>query len=311
MKLIIQIPCFNEEETLPQVLKGIPDQIEGIDTIETMIINDGSTDNTVEVARKYGVHHIVNNVGNRGLGNTFREGMLHAIKLGADILVNTDGDNQYPSIYISDLVKPILDGHAEIVIGDRQTNKIRHFSPLKRFLQWMGTQVTKALSGDNTIRDAVSGFRAYSRNALLELNITSNFSYILDTTVQASNKKLKTVTIPISVNPPTRPSRLFKSMWEHIWKSGTQILRIYALYKPLRVFFGIGLLFLVAGALPIIRFLYHYFFLDKGSGMIQSLVIGGVLISISINLFSLGIIGDLMSKNRKLIEYILKEIKDK
>jgi glycosyltransferase involved in cell wall biosynthesis len=311
MKLIIQIPCFNEEETLPQVLKGIPDQIEGIDTIETMIINDGSTDNTVEVARKYGVHHIVNNVGNRGLGNTFREGMLHAIKLGADILVNTDGDNQYPSIYISDLVKPILDGHAEIVIGDRQTNKIRHFSPLKRFLQWMGTQVTKALSGDNTIRDAVSGFRAYSRNALLELNITSNFSYILDTTVQASNKKLKTVTKPISVNPPTRPSRLFKSMWEHIWKSGTQILRIYALYKPLRVFFGIGLLFLVAGALPIIRFLYHYFFLDKGSGMIQSLVIGGVLISISINLFSLGIIGDLMSKNRKLIEYILKEIKDK
>lgn len=311
MKLIIQIPCFNEEETLPQVLKGIPDQIEGIDTIETMIINDGSTDNTVEVARKYGVHHIVNNVGNRGLGNTFREGMLHAIKLGADILVNTDGDNQYPSIYISDLVKPILDGNAEIVIGDRQTNKIRHFSPLKRFLQWVGTQVTKALSGDNTIRDAVSGFRAYSRNALLELNITSNFSYILDTTVQASNKKLKTVTIPISVNPPTRPSRLFKSMWEHIWKSGTQILRIYALYKPLRVFFGIGLLFLVAGALPIIRFLYHYFFLDKGSGMIQSLVIGGVLISISINLFSLGIIGDLMSKNRKLIEYILKEIKDK
>lgn len=311
MKLIIQIPCFNEEKTLPYVLKDIPESIYGIDVIETLVISDGSTDKTVDVAKSLGVNHVIVNAGNRGLGNSFKEGMQYALNQGADILVNTDGDNQYPSAYITQLVEPIVKGSAEIVVGDRQTKTIKHFSLLKKVLQWFGTKITRLIAGDDSLKDAVSGFRAYSRKALLELNVTSNFSYILDTTLQASNKQLKTATIPIKVNPPTRPSRLFNSIWEHILKSGIQILRIYAFYRPLRLFFGVGLVFFVLGIYPIVRFVYHYFFLDKGSGMIQSLVIGGVLISISINMFSLGIIGDLMSKNRKLIEYILKEIKNK
>jgi len=311
MKLIIQIPCYNEEDTLPLVLREIPDAIDGIEVIETLVISDGSTDKTVDVAKSNGVNHIIVNPGNRGLGNSFKEGMQYALNYGADILVNTDGDNQYPSRYIAQLVEPIIKGQAEIVVGDRQTKNIKHFSPLKKLLQWFGTKITRLFAGDDSLKDAVSGFRAYSRKALLELNVTSNFSYILDTTLQASNKQLKTSTIPITVNPPTRPSRLFNSIWEHIFKSGVQILRIYAFYRPLRLFFGVGLIFFIMGIYPIVRFIYHYFFLDKGSGMIQSLVIGGVLISISINMFSLGIIGDLMSKNRKLIEYILKEIKNK
>lgn len=310
MKLFIQIPCFNEENTLPSVLETIPHAIEGINSIELVVIDDGSTDETVQIARKMGVHHIISNSGNKGLANSFRRGMDFAIDQKADILVNTDGDNQYPSKYISDLVKPIIKGKADIVVGDRQTALLKHFSPTKRFFQWLGTRVTRILSGDKLIKDAVSGFRAYSREALLELNVTSNFSYILDTTVQSTNKRLKTVSIPITVNLPTRPSRLFSNMWEHIWKSGKQILRIYAMYKPLRVFFSLGIIFMLLGIYPIVRFLYHYFYVGEGSGMIQSLVLGGILISISVNMFALGFIGELMAKNRSLIEQSLKRLKD-
>ncbi len=309
MKLIIQIPCYNEAETLASVFEGMPKEIPGIDVIETQIINDGSQDKTVEVAQRLGVDHIVNNIGNKGLGNSFRIGVNNALKLGADIVVNTDGDNQYPSRYIPALVQPILDKKADIVIGDRQTSKIKHFSPVKRFFQWLGTLVTILLSGEKEVGDAVSGFRAYSREALLEINVTSSFSYVLDTTVQASKKKIKMVTVPITTNAPTRPSRLFSSMWQHIIKSGTDILRVYAMYKPLRVFFTLGIIFLIIGLVPIFRFLYDYFYLDVGSGKIQSLVIGGIVVSIGINFFALGIVGELMSRNRILIEYILKEVK--
>lgn len=306
MKLFIQIPCFNEESSLLEVLKAIPKNIPGIDTIEVLVINDGSSDSTLEVAQKFGVKHIISNTGNKGLGISFREGLFYAINNGADILVNTDGDNQYPSDQIEDLVKPILEGKADIVIGDRQTKNIEHFSIIKKFFQWLGTKITVLLSGDKNIKDAVSGFRAYNKTAMLEINVTSDFSYVLDTTLQASNKRLKSVTVPIRTNPPVRSSRLFNSIWEHMWKSGIQIIRIYAMYKPLRVFFGLGFLFLVIGLIPLLRFLYRYYILDNGEGMIQSLVIGGVIISISINMFALGFIGELMSKNRNLIEQILK-----
>ena len=310
MKLIIQIPCYNEEETLPLVFQDLPKAIPGIDVIETQIVNDGSTDRTLEVARELGVDHIINNVGNKGLGNSFRIGMNHAIKQGADILVNTDGDNQYPSRYIADLVQPILAGEADIVVGDRQTSKIKHFSPVKKFFQWLGTQVTKILSGEREVADAVSGFRAYSRAAMLETNVTSSFSYVLDTTVQASNKRIKMASVPIETNAPTRPSRLFKNMWQHIRKSGTDILRVYAMYKPLRVFVSISIVLFIIGAIPIVRFLYDYFFGSGGIGKVQSLIIGSVLLSVSFNCLALGIIGDLMSRNRTLIEHTLKEIKD-
>lgn len=310
IKLIIQIPCYNEEKTLPLVLEDIPKKIEGIDIIEIQIIDDGSTDKTVEVAKQWGVHHIIQNTGNKGLGISFQKGLNHALYLGADILVNTDGDNQYPSYYISDLVQPILNKEAEIVVGNRQTSQIKHFSLLKKFFQWLGTKVTIILSGEKEVEDAVSGFRAYSREALLELNVTSRFSYVLDTTVQSSVKKIKMVSIPIETNLPTRPSRLFKNMWQHIRKSAIDILRVYAMYKPLRVFIGLGMIFLLIGAIPIVRFLYDYFFITGGEGKIQSLIIGSILLSISFNCFALGIIGDLMNRNRTLIEYVLKEQKN-
>lgn len=310
IKLIIQIPCYNEEATLPLVLADIPQYIDGIDQIEIQVIDDGSTDKTVEVAQSLGVHHIIRNKGNKGLGISFQKGLDHALQQGADILVNTDGDNQYPSAFIADLVQPILEEDAEIVVGNRQTSQIKHFSPLKKFFQWLGTKVTIILSGEKEVEDAVSGFRAYSRQAMLELNVTSRFSYVLDTTVQSSDKRLKMVSVPITTNAPTRPSRLFKNMWQHIRKSAANIMRVYAMYKPLRVFIGLGMIFLTIGSVPIIRFLYDYFFIDGGDGKIQSLVIGSILLSVSFNCFALGIIGDLMSRNRTLIEYILKDVKE-
>lgn len=309
MKLIIQIPCYNEEETLPIVLREIPRSIAGVDIIELQIVDDGSEDNTVAVAQRMGVHHIIQHIGNKGLGNAFRNGAEHALSIDADILVNTDGDNQYPSRFIPALIQPILDGKADIVVGNRQTSQIKHFSPLKRFLQWLGTKFTILLSGEREVEDAVSGFRAYSKAALLELNVTSGFSYVLDTTVQASQKRLKMVSIPIETNPPTRPSRLFNTIWEHVYKSGTQVIRIYAMYRPLRVFIGLGFILLIIGLIPIMRFLYDYFFVNGGEGMVQSLIIGSIVVSVSVNCFALGVIGDLLGKNRTLIEQLLKEQK--
>ena len=310
MKLIIQIPCYNEERTLPLVVNDIPKSIKGINQIEIQIIDDGSTDNTYQVAKELGVHHIIRNVGNKGLGASFQIGIDNALKLGADILINTDGDNQYPSEYIPDLLYPILSKKADIVVGNRQTKEIKHFSLLKKQLQWLGTKLTIILSGERNIKDAVSGFRAYSREALLELNTTSNFSYVLDTTIQASNKKIKMLSIPITTNPPTRPSRLFKNIWQHIRKSGSNIMRVYVMYKPLRVFISIGTIVSILGSIPIIRFLYYYFFIDGASGKVQSLVIGSILISVGLNCFALGIIGELTGKNRILIERILKKSKE-
>ncbi len=308
-KLVIQIPCFNEEKTLPSVLKEIPKSIPKIDIIEVQIVNDGSSDNTVAVAKELGVHTIIENTGNKGLGNSFRIGIEYALKNGADILVNTDGDNQYPSKYIPALIQPIINKQADIVVGNRQTNKIQHFSPVKKFFQWLGTEVTKFLSGEKDMDDAVSGFRAYSKEALKELNVTSDFSYVLDTTVQAANKRLKLVSVPIETNAPTRPSRLFSSIWQHIRKSATDIIRVYSMYQPLKIFIWLGVITFIIGLIPIIRFVIFYFNNDA-SGKIQSLILGAMLIIISVNFFALGIIGDLLAKNRKLIEQISKRQKD-
>ena len=311
MILVVQIPCLNEEKSIGEVLDDIPREIDGIDKVLIQVIDDGSTDDTVKICRDRNVDYILSNVANRGLAKSFKIGLDHALSLGADILVNTDGDHQYPSAYIDQLVLPIIHKEADIVVGDRQTNTIKHFSPLKRLLQRVGTIVTKMLSGEKGVADAVSGFRAYGREAMLQLNVTSEFSYILDTTVQSSNKRLKTISIPIHTNDPVRPSRLFSNMFEHIWRSGTQILRIFAFYKPVRLFFFIGSVFILSGVIPLIRFLYFYFISEGNSGKVQSLIIGGMLISIGVNMFALGVIGDLMSRNRMLIEDILRRMKSK
>lgn len=309
MKLIVQIPCLNEEGSIISVLSEIPKSIKGVDQIEILIIDDGSTDKTVELAKEFGVDHIIQNIGNKGLGISFSKGMQFALNHGADILINTDGDNQYPGEYIPELIKPILNGESDIVIGDRQTSSIKHFSIVKKFFQWFGTKLIKLLSGEKQLSDAVSGFRAYSRDAMIELNVMNKFSYILDTTIQASNKRIKTVSIPISVNAPTRPSRLFKNIRQHMRKSGIEAVRTFAFYKPLRVFVGLGILLFFIGSIPIIRFLYDYFIDKQGSGKIQSLIIGGIILSVSFNCFALGIIGDLLGRNRKLIEETLKKLK--
>ena len=307
MKLIIQIPCFNEEKTLPLVLRDLPTQIAGVDVIETQIIDDGSTDKTVEVAKQLGVTHIVSYVGNKGLGNAFKRGVEHALAAGADIVVNTDGDNQYKGGDIARLVIPIVHRKADIVIGNRQTATIEHFSPVKKFFQWLGSSVTQYLSGLQ-IPDAVSGFRSYSRESLLELNVTSDFSYVLDTIIQASKKRLKIGYVNIETNAPTRPSRLFKGMFQHIKKSTSNLLRVYAMYEPLRTFSTIGAAFLILGIYPVARFVYFYLNSD-GQGHIQSLIIGTMCVIIGVQFLGLAIIGDLIAKQRRLTEDLLYRAK--
>lgn len=303
MKLIVQIPCYNEEETLPEVLSEIPKSIPWIDIIETQIIDDGSTDNTVEVAKKLGVDHIIHYVGNRWLWTAFKHGQEYALKHGADILVNTDGDNQYPGKYITDLVQPIIRKDADIVIGDRQTKLIQHFSPQKKFLQWLGSSLVRYLSGTQ-VTDTVSWFRAYSRESLLRLNIVSRFSYVLDTIIQAGKKWMVITDIKITTNPPTRKSRLFTNIWQHIKKSTADMLRVYAMYEPLKVFVMMSVPFIVIWAIWVSRFLFAYFG-GEGAGMIQSLVLSGISMTIGIQLFAMGIIWDLIAKSRVIKEDIL------
>lgn len=301
VKLIIQIPCLNEEKTLPLVIKEIPKKIKGITKIEILIIDDGSNDKTVEVAKKLGVHHIVRHIWNKWLWTAFKSGVEKALSEWADIVINTDGDNQYPWRYIPDLVKPIIDWEADMVIWDRQTKKIEHFSPLKKLLQYYWSMLVRVFS-DTDIPDTVSWFRAYSKESLLRINVVSRFSYCLDTIVQAGKKGIKITSVPVTTNRPTRPSRLFKNIFEHIRKSTFDLLRVYTMYQPLRMFFYLALPFFVIGSLWILRFLYFYFQNPIATGKIQSLVLSGVFILIAIQLFALWIIWDLISKNRQLIE---------
>lgn len=300
MKLFIQIPCLNEAETLPLVLKDIPRSIPGVSSIEVLVIDNGSTDETVAVAKQHGVKHFVRHAGKRGLAQAFRDGLLYCLQHDADIIVNTDGDNQYPGQSISDLVRPIVEGRAEMVIADRQVQTIAHFSPFKKLLQRFGTWVLNQAAG-TSIPDAPSGFRAYSREAALKLNVVTRFSYAMETLIQAGNKKLAIATVPITVNPKTRESRLFKSNWEHVLKSGIAIMRAYVMYQPLKLFVALGWVFLLTGLIPFVRFLYfaHH---TTGAHHLQSLIMGTVLLTGAFISFTLGVIADLIRINRTLIE---------
>lgn len=302
MKVIVQIPCLNEEETLPSVLKTIPKKIKGIDSIEVLIIDDGSTDKTVEVAKKLGVKHFVHHRRNRGLARSFHDGINRCLELGADIIVNTDGDNQYPQEKIPELIQPIIDKRADIVIADRQTQTIAHFSPFKRLLQRFGSWIVNKAAGTN-IPDSVSGFRAYSRESAMELNVVTEFSYCTETIIQAGRKRLAMASVPIDTNPKTRESRLFKSMRQHVYSSMLTIVRIYLMYKPFKIFVSSGLVVGVLGSLPFIRFLLLTIFSEEAlGGHIQSLIAGSVLIILGVLLIALGLIGELLAINRKLQE---------
>jgi glycosyltransferase involved in cell wall biosynthesis len=307
MKLIVQIPCFNEEETLPATFNDIPKKIDGVDEVEILIIDDGSTDKTIEVAKALGVHHIVINKNNRGLARTFRTGLNECLKLGADIIVNTDGDNQYAGWDIPKLIQPILDGKADLVVGDRNTAKVAHFSPFKKFLQRLGSYVVKTLSGVK-VPDAVSGFRAYSRDAALQLNIVSPFSYTIEALIQAGKKHMAVTSVLVETNEKTRESRLFSSIPKFIERQLTTIVRMYAMYQPLKVFFFIGLTLSILGVIPILRFLYFYFTGD-GEGHLQSLVLGGVFTILGFISFLIALLADLMNFNRQLIEQTLEKVR--
>ena len=305
MKVVVQIPCANEEKTLPLVLKSIPKKIPGVDEIITLIIDDGCTDKTVEVARAHGVTEIVHHAKRRGLSKAFQHGVERALELGADIVVNTDGDNQYPQERITDLVQPIINGEADIVIADRQTSKIAHFSPFKKLLQRVGSQVVNFAAGTD-LPDAASGFRAYSRQSLMELNLITTFSYCMETIIQAGNKRLAISSIQVVTNKKTRESRLFKSTWEHVRKSGAAIIRAYIMYRPQMVFGAVGLVLFIAGLVPFARFIYLTAANDHTDGHLQSLILGLALLTASFLSFALNIIADLIRINRTLIEQDLE-----
>lgn len=307
MKIIIQIPCLNEEATLPLVLKSIPKKINGADSVEVLVIDDGSTDKTVEVAKQCGVKHFVIHRNKRGLARAFHDGVNKALELGADIVVNTDGDNQYPSKYITDLVKPIIEGHADIVVADRQTARVAEFSPAKRLLQRFGSFIVNK-AGGTELPDAASGFRAYSRESLMQLNIITRFSYCMETIIQAGNKRLAITSIPITTNPKTRESRLFKNMWQHVFKSASAIIRAYVMYRPYVIFITLAGLLFLGGLFPFIR----YAVLLAGgdySDHIQSLLFGAVLLICSLLCAVLGVISDLIRTNRILQEDSLERVK--
>jgi glycosyltransferase involved in cell wall biosynthesis len=307
MKLIVQIPCLNEEQTLPMTVAAIPRQIAGIDKVEILVIDDGSKDRTAEVARELGVEHVLINRRNMGLARSFRRGLDCALALGADIIVNTDADNQYNGADIPALVGPILNGTADVVVGDRQTHTIEHFSPAKKLLQRFGSYVVRKFSGVN-VPDAVSGFRAISRDAAFGLNIVSPFSYTIEMLIQVGAKGVAVASVPIRTNPKTRDSRLFSSMFHFVERSASTLVRMYTMYRPLRVFTLIGLIVAFVGAIPIIRFLYFYFFVN-GTGKIQSLIIGSAMLTIGTLTFLLGLVADLLSQNRQLIELTLEKVR--
>ena len=305
-KVIVQIPCLNEETTLPLVLESIPKKIPGVD-LEILIIDDGSTDKTIEIAKKHGVKHFVLHRRNMGLARSFQDGVNKALELGADIVVNTDGDNQYPQEKIADLIKPIIDGKAEIVIGDRQTQKIAHFSPFKKIMQRFGSYVVNKAAGTK-LPDAASGFRAYSRESLYRLNVVTKFSYCMETIIQAGNKNLAIVSVPIVTNPKTRESRLFKNIWQHMFKSGSAIIKSYLMYKPYALFATLAVLFGILGLVPFARYLILTINSSPGDH-IQSLMLGAVLLTGAFLSMALGVIADLIRINRELTEEQLERIK--
>jgi len=304
LKLIIQIPCYNEEETLPAVIRDLPRHLAGIDKIEYLVIDDGSNDRTVEVARRLGVHHVISLGSNRGLATAFLAGINKCLSLRADIIVNTDGDNQYQGGCIKDLIAPIVAETKDIVVGARPIESIEHFSWLKKKLQKFGSSTVRRFSGTD-IPDTTSGFRAYSSQAALKLHLFNRYTYTLETIIQAGHMNMRIGSVPIKVNPKTRCSRLISSIPNYICRSGLIISRSYITYKPLRLFFYCALLPGLLGLGLCVRFLCYYFGGSSASGHIQSLLLAVILVLIAFLLLALGILADLSSANRKLIQEIL------
>jgi glycosyltransferase involved in cell wall biosynthesis len=307
MKLVVQVPCLNEEETLPSVLASIPRSIDGIDEIVIVVIDDGSSDRTAEVARSLGVTHFVRHARNQGLARSFQDGVDYALEIGADIVVNTDGDNQYPQDRIPDLVRPIVEGRADIVIADRQVHLVEHFSPAKKALQKLGSRVVNRAAGTD-LPDAASGFRAYSRESLMRLNMITRFSYCMESIIQAGNKRLRIDSVPVVTNPKTRESRLFKSTRQHVVKSAAAIVRAYIMYKPYVIFGWVSALLAVLGLVPFVRYAVLVAMGD-GGGHLQSLIVGAVLLILAFLCVMLGIVSDLIRTNRILIEATLEHTK--
>lgn len=312
MKLVVMIPCLNEEETLPLVLKSIPKKIKGIDTIEVLVINDGSTDDTVAVARKNGVTQFVQHTVRQGLSRGFKDGLNRSLELGADIIVLTDGDNQYKQEHIPELIQPILDGRADTVVADRGTQTIEHFSPSKKFWQRFGTLVLNIAAG-TSVPDATSGFRAYSRKAAMQLNPIAEYSFATETTIQASHKRQSIAIVPIKTNPKLRESRQFKSSWQHVRRSSITIARAFIMYQPYVLFLSLSVLFLILGLIPFIHFFWLSFTQKSrfvfGTHHLQSLITGSVLLIASFISLTLGVIADLVRINRLLLEDILEQTK--
>ncbi len=307
MKLIIQIPCYNEAQTLEIALNDLPKHIDGIDEIEYLIINDGSRDNTVEVAKKWGVHYVVNFKQNKGLAKGFMAGIDACLRNGADIIVNTDADNQYNGEDIEKLVRPIIDGKYDIVIGERPIDQTEHFSPLKKKLQHLGSWVVRKASKSD-IPDAPSGFRAYSREAAMQLNVTNEYTYTLETIVQAGRNKIPMGSVPIRTNGELRPSRLFSSMFGYVKKSMLTIMRAYIMYKPLKFFTVLALIPFLIGVGIGVRFLI-FFAMGEGSGHVQSLILSSTLLLLGFVTFIIGLQADIIAANRKLLEDIQKHVR--
>lgn len=310
MKLIIQIPCYNEAETVERTIRDLPTAVPGFDVVEYLVVDDGSVDGTSDVARALGVHHVVRHTKNLGLACSFQTGVDNCLRFGADVIVNTDADNQYPGKYVQDLTAPIAARKADIVIGDRQTDQIEHFSALKRWMQRFGTKIVRTLSGTD-VADAPSGFRAYSREAALRLNVLTKFSYTLETIIQAGKSGLKIISVPITTNPPLRPSRLHKSSLHFVLKQAATMLRLYAFYEPLKTFFLLSAPFLVVGGGAWIRFLYLYFTSQAGVGRyIQSVTIGTGVLLVGVLVLLFGLHADISSKHRQLTQTILYRLRE-
>jgi glycosyltransferase involved in cell wall biosynthesis len=308
MKLIIQIPCLNEEDQLPATLADLPRQVAGIDEVEWLVVDDGSTDRTVEVARAHGVDHIVKLTNNKGLASAFQAGLDASLKLGADVIVNTDADNQYSADAIPALVAPIVAGRADMVIGDRRVRDIEHFSPTKKALQLLGSWAVRQASGTD-VPDATSGFRAYNREAALGLTVVSTFTYTLESLIQAGKSLAAVEAVPVGTNPKTRESRLFKSMSRYVRRNMLALFRIYTGYEPLRVFSALALLLMLSGVAAWAPFLWDWVVHGDRSGHLQSIVLGGVLLVAGVQVFALGVLADLIASHRVVTQRTLERVR--